>query len=664
MALQIKKNINLKISIVNTFIYNFLILLALILPIKGLAETTRQNQEIIPFKQSVTNTFSFKQLGWDNSTTLNGYKPNYTFYLPIGKHQNPQKATLHLKIAFSSLLKAGTRIDILFNKTAIRHLEMPANGSRETSWDIELPLADLSENWQALKFSAYLSSSKPLCDPNVWIYISPESSLTLTTLELPFTGSLTKLPYPFIDPTAVNPLDILFILPSNPALPEIIAQLEVAMHFGQVGRDSKVNLVTNFIGDLDLKEEKSKANLIFIATFNELLKEGKLNNLLKNSAFKQALDKKAGVIVINQSPFNPLRGSIIFSGEDFRAIRKAVSAFLTPEFKTMASGNSAIVDEIIIQKITKPVGESYETTFKELGYSDQSVSGVGRHQLSYNIPLPNNRIPTNGSVKTLITAPIFANINNSSITVLVNGLKQSSFLLTKEHSAWKTEIDTSAMKPGVNKIDYLIDLHFEHERCSRENYDEVWATIYDETQFKTSFLSGFPLAMLNQLPVPFTAEITVVLPEQMTLEDINSLTKLFFKFGQLFEPGSVSFKFLGSKDITENEIRNQNVIFFGTAEANPWIKFAMAYMPVQMYGNSLELKLPQKQMKIRSEQKTGLLELMPSPWSEGRTILIITGESAKGLYLATDALINDQIRLDLKGNIALINSENSRGSFK
>ncbi|MBA2656009.1 MAG: cellulose biosynthesis cyclic di-GMP-binding regulatory protein BcsB [Tatlockia sp.] len=125
-----------------------------------------------------SNTFSFKQLNWDRSQTLNGYKPNYTFFLPISKRAKPLTAKLHLKLAFSPLLTQGTRVNLKFNQTLIRRLEHVPDSNHEQSWDIKLPLTQLSQNWQALNFSAFLVSTKSLCDLAIWIYISPESNLT------------------------------------------------------------------------------------------------------------------------------------------------------------------------------------------------------------------------------------------------------------------------------------------------------------------------------------------------------------------------------------------------------------------------------------------------------------------------------------------------------
>lgn len=76
-------------------------------------------------------TYTFKKLGWHKSVTLNGYKPNYTFYLPIGQYSNPQRIVLHLKLAFSPLLNEETQVEIKFNQTLVRRLTIPVNSQQE-----------------------------------------------------------------------------------------------------------------------------------------------------------------------------------------------------------------------------------------------------------------------------------------------------------------------------------------------------------------------------------------------------------------------------------------------------------------------------------------------------------------------------------------------------
>ncbi|CEG56042.1 cellulose biosynthesis cyclic di-GMP-binding regulatory protein BcsB [Legionella fallonii] len=655
---------NLLHSTHSLFLHRLLLLVCSILSFSCAALPFAPNTKNVQASSNeVTNSYTFAQLGWDSSVTLNGYKPNYTFYLPIGTHVNAQKAILHLKMAFSQFVGQETSVEIKFNQTFIRRLTLPSDLSKEGSWDIELPLAQLSSDWQALTFSAYLSSIENLCIPNIWIYISPESSVTLTTLPLPFRGSLNQLPYPFIDPGSINPVPVLLLLPKAFAQQEIFSLLQVAWQLGQLAGDSKVNLSVDFINDSVEKQKEN--NLILIGTSSHLFKDSglQIDTLDHSAEVSNALNKDSGILLLSQSPYNTIFGLLTITGTNYAALQKAVSAFLTPEFKSLASGQIAVIDQIQVSTVTNSISDVYRSSFKELGYSDQSVSGLGRHKLIYNIPLPNDRVPNFAQVKTFVTAPKFPGNNNSQITLLVNGLKQSSFWLTQEHSEWQANINSGALKPGINRLDYLIDLHLEHEQCTRENYDEVWATIYSQTQFQASFFNSFPLAMLNQLPVPFNSEVTVVLSEHLSKEHLNNLAKLFFKFGQLFQPSAVHFNFRTSNQVDEDFIRNNNIILIGTPSDNPWVKLALDYMPVQLNRDSRLLKLPQEKLEISGSHFTGLLELIPSPWSEGNAVFLISGDSDSALSWAIKALINDKSRMKLNGNIAIINSDQSTEIF-
>lgn len=613
---------------------------------------------VIPEPQTTTDTYTFKELGWDKSATLNGYKPGYTLYIPLAQYLNPQKAVLHLKLAFSSSLTEDTRLEIKFNQTLIRTVSVPADISQELNLDIELPLTQLSADWQALYFSANLSSMKSLCNPDNWIYISPQSSVTVTTLGLPFKGTLNQIDTLFINPISIKPKSLMLLLPKNPANQEIFSLLRIALQIGKMAVNNKVVLQSDFLNEPDAQKTD---NLILVGTTEHLFKDTglQLNTLTSNPDVNEALINHAGIILLSPSPFNPFRGLLTFTGIDYSSLNKAVSAFLTPEFTKLASGSEAIIDKVQVQDVINDIGDWYQTTLDNLGYSDQSVSGLGRHELSYTIALPNARTPTNATVKTLITAPPFKLKDHSQVTLLVNGLKQSSFRLTQPHSSWEAQIDSSAMKPGINKLEYLIDLHLEDEHCSRENYDEIWATIHAATEFNTQFLSKSPQAMLSQFPVPFSSEATIILPDQLSRTDINNLTQLVFKFGQLIQPQSLSFNFLTSSEANEEFIRNHDIILYGTVANNPWIKFASDYMPVQLEGNSRILISSQKKIQFGGERFTGLLELVHSPWCEDKNVLLISGDNQAALSQTVAKFIDDKSRIALDGNIALINADSS-----
>lgn len=611
---------------------------------------------------ALAKTYTFKQLKWDSSVTLNGYNPEYTFYFPIPKQFSMQKIMLHLKVGFSEKLSAGTRIDLKLNQTLLRRLIMPETPTGLVQWDIELPLGSLTRDWQALTFSAYFASKVSFCDPEVYAYISPESSLSMDYLELPFSSPLNKFPYPFIDSTALKPVSTVLVLPNNPSPQEIIAQFQVAKRFGELAGDAKTVLSTDYVDNFQ-QSTKKNSNVLLVGLANNLFNKTQYpwSYLTQDGKITNALKNEWGVIMLAPSPMDSNSALLAITGMNVLALQKAVSAINLPEFKSLVSGQSAIINEL---KTAEPVLENkswYHQTFKNLGYEDRSISGLGRHVLSYTITLPNNKIPTHGFVKTYITSPIFPNNEGSEITLLVNGIKQSTLWISKNQSAWTTEIRDSAMKPGVNKLDYYIDLHRDKEQCTREEYDQIWATVHAESYFETAFTSTSPQAMLNQLPVPFGPNPTMIIPNTLSATDINTFTQLFFKLGQLYGAQQANFSIKTSDEVNEEFIRNHDCILVGTEKTNPWVKLLSSYMPVQVRDDARILTTTNEYVQFSGFKESGLLELVKSPWNNNSAILLISGSNESSLTLAVKILLNDTLRGKLSGNIALINSSDSVG---
>lgn len=638
------------------FINDKLLLLLILTSIAFSVHSETQNSpQVAPSSGSMlTQEYSFKQLNWDSSKTLNGYSPSLRFYLPLSKALNAQKVILHLKVAFSPLLTQGSKVEVRFNDALIKSIPLPADKNQEMNVDIELPLTRPNLDWQTLDFTALFSSNLSLCSPDIWIYVSPDSSLTISSLSLPFNGTLNEIPFPFIDKAALEPVPTLLLLPNSATLPEIFLLFDIAFHLGQWAEDAKMDLSMGFKNEsLELLK---KNNVIFLGMGENLGQE----ILPKDNSVLQAWNSGAGLITLSASHYNPKYAFLAITGKNFEALAKASNAFIMPEFQSLAADKMAIIYKAQLSNTPNTrTANLYKTSLKELGYSDTSVSGLGKHTLTFNVPLPNDRVPSPATIKSYFTAPI-SEEGFSQITLLVNGKKQSSLLLEKEYSAWTVKVKESALKPGINQLKYLFNLHLpeKQEQCSSNNH-EVWATIHAETDFESPLSKSFPITMLNQLPVPFEGELFLILPDEIPEELLSPLTQLIFKMGQLFKENNIKIKYQKSSEINENFIRKHSTFIIGTSLNNRWVDWAEQYMPVQIKGNERVFKYLKNQLNINSGTSTGLLELLPSPWSSNTGILLITANDNKALKQAILHLTQDKIRAGLNGNIALINDDNS-----
>lgn len=633
------------------------LLLCIILPL--ISETHAHDSKTT--STTSTNEFTLKQLGHDSKIILDGHNPETALYLPLPRYLNMQKIMLHLKMNFSAHLVEGTSVTLQFNETSLGTWSIPDNAARTLEIDIELPVMQLSPSWQTLRFSTVLQGNKNTCDPDIWIAIAPESSITISTLQGPFTGTLNQLPLPFIEFSTIIPVPTVLLLPKSPDLQEIFAVMQVAFQLGQLTPDATTNISSGIIDD---NIDKEDGNIILIGTLPHILDNTspEIKNLLQKNALHSEFSAGNGVLLLTPSPANAKRGLLAITGSDGQALQKATEAFLSDEFKMLTSGNLAIIDAMDMRPPTTKIGNWYEATFQDLGYPDQNISGLGRHTVRFDIPLPNNRIPIHTRIKTFITTPIFDDKGFSQITLVVNDHKQASYWLKETHARMTTDIDANAMKPGLNKVEYLVDLHFSDpglERCTRANYDEVWATIYAQSSIETAFSGEYPLAMLDELPIPFEGNLTAILPEPLSSEDINRFSQLFFKLGQIFKPHTLKLVFRTSNQVDEDFIHNNNVLIAGTSKNNPWVPFVLKHMPAQLQGKDRVLKLHEKYVQVSGNASTGLLELSPALLNDKRAVLLITGNDQTGLYNAIEALTDNAKRYALEGNIAFINADKS-----
>lgn len=618
---------------------------------------------VITFSSTVINNnyqtqkVSLKQLVGNNPILLNGYKPISSVYFPVNKSSDVKKFTLHLYMTASALLNVNSSVEIQLDQITLRRIKLEEIRNQK-QWDIELPLSNFSAGWHSLSFSATLSSEKNLCDPEIWVSIADSSSLSLTYQELPFKSSLNELPYPFIDPLNVNNSPVVLVLAENFDDLELYSLFKTAFELGKMAVKSKIKLTTTILKNSITDFVNN--HLILIGTWKHLLADKDTSNFLQPIPdVLKKLNDKAGVIWLKASIYNPNYAQLILSGKNYTAVDKAVSALIFPEFKTLAAGNVALIDVMREDISNRTNLNSAKFTLEQLGYSDANVTGLGSHHLIYNIPLPTNRIPDSAYILTSITAPKIPGNHHSRITLVVNGVKQSTTWIKEEHSIWKAPIKPGILRPGTNEIDYVIDLHLEKEQCLAENFDEVWATLYAQTQIQISFNEGLPKAMINQLLAPFGPTLNVILPKNIPKTNIDQYTQLFLKLGQLSQTFSSQIIFRNSETVNEEFVRNENIVLIGTPDNNPWIKFALDYMPVQFHSFSRTFSSNEKKLQMSIESALGLIELLPSPWSANHAVLLISGKNDQALLKAINTLENDQKRSSLNANIALINAEDS-----
>lgn len=582
-----------------------------------------------------TGRYSFKELGLDDSMSLNPFRTNWSLYIPMQKNQRILDMELHLIVAFSPKLSQNSSLKVFFNQRQIQSIAPSFTNAQEEHTLILPATPNHTSAWQPLEFSAQFNPLQTFCDPESWVYISPKSYILLRFQEKPFTGKLSTLPYPFINKGSPSITKNLLLTRPQASLSEKLAALYAAFYLGQNSKDIPTSLT--------------------YATDKQDITFAESNHILVALDTAKALPLNAGFLAIQALQQNPGKAKLVISGNSEQGLIKAVQTLANPQYTALMPGNQAIVT--LLQPTAPAIDTSrfFNTSLQKIGYDNQSVSGIGRHKLQYELPMQNNKTVLNGLVKTYITAPTGMD-KQYYVTLLLNGQKQATTVLRTDHTQWRVSLPKAAFKPGVNNLSYSIDLHQAHETCSKEEFDLNWATLYANSEFSAQYQNTYPKANLNDFPVPFAGEVDFVVPEKLTSSDMQNLIPLIFKIGQLTARQAISLRIITTKALDEQVLASQNLILYGLPSENAWLAKTLDTMPVHFSSNARMLKSPEGTIQLAANTDIGMLQIQPSPWAKERSILMITANTSNMLSKTSQAFVSNSKRLDLNGNIAIINS--------
>jgi len=591
----------------------------------------------------VIEKYTFDELKWNSGNQLLGARAEKTFYLAVPQQWRLNQVKLHLIISHSALLQPNSSLTVGINQTPVASLKLTPENSNPTAWDIELPLSALDSEWLAVKFIGFMQLSSGYDSPGNWLYISPSSGITFNYQELPFVPDLTKLPYPFVSVQTLKPKTTLIVLPDGLTANQLIPALQTANLLGFQAILKGINLGTKNINALT-QADKVTNNLIFVGKINELSPVMETMNFwpltLQDNKLMTKKDEQVsvdtGVIMLTASPWNNIHGALAITGANDLAVQKAASAFLQPS-TIFDQENYVLVNESA--NFNQEPLDWDKVTLKTLGYSDQSVLGLGQNTISYSFNLPFNQVPVSLDMDVKLSHSPFAYRDHAILSLVVNGTKQASLILDKTNEnegIWHVHVNEASLLPGKNALDLVYNLRGLQEGSTARAYFPGWGVIFADSSMEVEFSDVLPEALLNQFPAPFDAKTLIVIPNQPTEEETANLLQFFTKLGSMLGQPLQTGQIVSAENLTKNRLKEQTAILIGDIQHNPWIK-AMKLPPIS-----------------QQNQKWGMVKLMDSPWNKKQRVMVITGSDNDAVNWAINLLLDDTLRTKLNGNFAKI----------
>lgn len=380
----------------------------------------------------------------------------------------------------------------------------------------------------------------------------------------------------------------------------------------------------------------------------------------------RAVPEYDGIIQETVSPWNSTKAILVITGLDEQAVYKASQAMSFESHFPAMNGPLALVRTV--HPAPEPALEQQATslTLADLGYADSSPTGFFQSKTyRFNIPLT-WELTQAAYFELHFSHSRLINYESSSLSVLFNYRPITTIGLNEETSqggVLRVELPSSLARPGeTNRIDIQFRVQPLIE-CSNPNL--LWTMIKSDSLLHLEHGRRDSQTLgLDLYPIPFDqqpdlSDILFVLPELPQPNEWEKALQLSAALGSEVDGFKIIPLVALGKVKSETELSNYHIITIGRPSRNSILQQVNAQLPQPFLpdADQIEQKLDEVVLRLPPDVSLGYLQLIPSPWNENRRLLAVTGTSDEGVAWASQLLIQDDLRRQLEGNLALIRDQ-------
>ncbi|MBI9043231.1 MAG: cellulose biosynthesis cyclic di-GMP-binding regulatory protein BcsB [Anaerolineaceae bacterium] len=514
--------------------------------------------------------------------------------------------------------------------------------------------------------------SEESCQNDFLINVVVESSSILSLKhevgDLPLDFS--QFPRPIYQESSLVPSSALVVMPDQPSEEELQTILEVAAGLGS-WTDGELILDYSTVSDLN-DILLSENHLIFVGkpTGFPFIEDLSLPVSAMDGKF-QSDDVKTddGILQLQISPWNAAKALLLVSGETDEAVIKAGQALSYGQILSVQRPDLAIIAEVNPLALSGTI--ETERTFANLGYENRSLKRIGTNYAEYRFSIPPGQIPSIESyTKIFFNHSAFMEYDRSGLVVTLNDILVGSVRFSDENtqiSEVEFSLPRNILHSGENRLMLRVDMT-PLDICSDINTTSVWTMIFDESliylPLEPASISNLqnPEATLDQFP-DFLGVQNVFSKTAFMFSGKNSTdwavgARIAYSLGDQLER-LPQFKVIDNPEENLEYLSDTHIFLIGRPSDFPLLYSLEESLPAPFAeGSELAIEKNSRVIyRIPFGTSVGYLELLPSPWSEDSSAIIVTGNSNEGLSWAGDALTISKLRNNLIGDFAVISGE-------
>lgn len=609
------------------------------------------------FDPSARVSAQYADFSFGSVRSLRGIFTSVGLYVTMPEYTVTENATLRVSYTCSDLiLEHLSSLTFSLNGTPFFSCPVVHDPTGPTVVYIDVPLSLFVDEYNHLEISGYvrLTDDEGCVDDYMganWINLEPETVLRLGYSLIDDRQQLRYYPYPFLSKLDESGADLALCVSDEADDDELTAAL---LAMTNLGADAASR---NDIAFGRYSEVAAGKKLILFALEKNL--PGALSDLVASGipAEGSALLKRGKqggreVLLVVSKTGDGLLEAARLLGDNSRIKQIAASDH------TVQVGDAELLMQNSVMADTVVQGQY---ALKEIAGHGLRLAGPFHQETTIYLPVPNDYVLSDES-KFTIRFRYSENLDftRSLVTVYWGDIPITSKKLTLEESGG----DSLTFVPPADLVGasgtsmrIAFELEIEDMVCTPRQMDMPWAYVAEDSTFFLPLGTTGNLNLAN-LPAPYQrdGELNNVLAVVSDELDAGELLLLGRTFAMLGSGGGAygSLKVIRA-DAFDAEDADYNIVTCGTPANNAFLRQVNDRLYIR-YNDTFSAFVSNEKFVMDDEyaKTAGVMQIMRSPYSDERALMVLTSPADDGVSRLTSLLSSADTRWSLKNDAVVL----------
>lgn len=626
------------------------------------APPPEQSEPVYPTVSHTDDTFFYRK-------TLKGIYSSSDLYFYVQDYWDTKYAYARIQYDVSQLIESSSSsVTFSINNIPIQSYKLEYKEGSSQILYVKIPMEQVRTGFNSFSISAYArlydeqGCVDDYSDAN-WLSISDVSYVRCGYESKDPDHRIAYYPYPFMSTYNTTGKGLTIAVSDESAPGEVAAAMNI---MGDLSSHIKEKNDIQICRLSDLKDTNPDRTIL-ISDYNNLPSEYK-------DRITESPDTSGNSTVnfVDDSNGNPL---LIITSLDDSSLLESAFMLMDQSRRRQESGRFAQVEKGSAQLA---VNAAKQSDMAALNYTLEDITGnglmyVGPFHEEKNIYLPVSmgfKLAEGGKIALKFRYSENLDFNRSLITVFWGDIPVASKKLSRDKASGDEltfEMPDDVIGTSASNLKVSFDLEIPDMICSPRQSDMPWAYVSKESTIFLPSATDVTLSF-NSKVSPFNRngtfnDILLVLSDSPTTSELNLLGQAIAMYGNEAKPyGTITV--IRAAEFNP-EKGDYNIITAGTLKGNAFIS---------RINDSLAFKFSQagdsfvgnEQLILSREYsgKIGIMQLLKSPYSFNRGMLVLTGSSEQALQNLQKCLRDLSKREELKKDCVIIDPDMSVTSLQ